>query len=166
MDLSYKNMATNPLRKASLQLRSDEQKRQMELQVARMRGALPDWSEERFILIALHTGKRCILWDDEGAGFCLWLRWDWASNTPAKPEAGRDTSNETGWYQDLKSFFKAPLLDPSVEDGQLADWIDSNTMRCHKNLLPLLAKVKRNNTVQATDSPDSDAPEWVLDDGK
>jgi hypothetical protein len=61
-------------------------------------------------------------------------------------------------------------------------------MRCHKNLLPLLAKarpeshpicqtrwaeahcafgqVKRNNTVQATDSPDSDAPEWVLDDGK
>ena len=42
----------------------------------------------------------------------------------------------------MKSFFKAPLLDPSVEDGQLAAWIDSNTMQCHKNLLPLLAKAR------------------------
>ena len=76
--------ATNPLRKASLQLRSDEQKRQarsggcrrvprarlgssltalasgvsrqMELQVARMRGALPDWPEERFILVRTQCG--------------------------------------------------------------------------------------------------------------
>jgi hypothetical protein len=34
--------------------------------------------------LALHHGKRCILWDDEGSGFCLWLNWDWAANRPAK----------------------------------------------------------------------------------
>ena len=103
------------------------------------------------------------------------------------PDARVARSNEAGWYQNLKSFFKAPLLDPSVEDDQLAEWIDSNTMRCHKNLLPLLAKarpgcqhlcqaqwadaycaggqVKRNDTVQVTGSTDGDTPEWVLDDG-
>jgi len=33
--------------------------------------------------LALHHGKRCILWDDDGSGFCLWLHWDWAANRPA-----------------------------------------------------------------------------------
>ena len=34
--------------------------------------------------LALHLGKRCVLWDDDGAGFTLWLRWDWARNQPAR----------------------------------------------------------------------------------
>ena len=33
--------------------------------------------------IALYNGKRCILWDDDAAGFCLWMHWDWAANRPA-----------------------------------------------------------------------------------
>ena len=33
--------------------------------------------------IALHHGKRCVLWDDDAAGFCLWMHWDWAANRPA-----------------------------------------------------------------------------------
>ncbi len=33
--------------------------------------------------LALLHGKRCILWDDECNGFCLWLNWDWAANRPA-----------------------------------------------------------------------------------
>jgi hypothetical protein len=34
--------------------------------------------------MALHHGKRCILWDDDASGFYLWMHWDWAANRPAK----------------------------------------------------------------------------------
>ncbi len=37
-------------------------------------GRKPDWDEERIMKMdraALELGKRCILWDDKGAGFFL-----------------------------------------------------------------------------------------------
>jgi hypothetical protein len=55
--------------------------------VARTRAAGGPCSNERPRVqcdkLALHHGKRCVLWDDEGSGFCLWINWDWASNSPA-----------------------------------------------------------------------------------
>ena len=144
--------------------------------------------------LALHHGKRCVLWDDDGGGFCLWLNWDWAANRPATvdpddkrrrvcsfrkraPHAPLWTAEELtrlasltavsfaslwrsfepGWYQNVKEMFQAPLLDASVGEERLGEWIDANTMRCHRNLLPLLAAARRG------DAPDGGAA-WTLDD--
>ena len=52
--------------------------------------------------------------------------------------------------------FQAPLLDVSVGEERLGEWIDANTMRCHAKLLPLLASARRGDA--------SGGPAWVLDD--
>ena len=65
-------------------------------------------------------------------------------------------SRGPGWYQNLKEVFQAPLLDVSVGEERLGEWLDANTMRCHANLLPLLQHVRRAE-------PGAGAV-WTLDD--
>ena len=55
----------------------------------------------------------------------------------------------------MKDVFQAPLLDVSVGEERLAAWIDANTMRCHRNLLPLLEHARRGEAA-------GDAA-WTLD---
>jgi hypothetical protein len=52
--------------------------------------------------------------------------------------------------------FTAPLLDVSVGEERLGEWIDANTMRCHANLLPRLQHLRR--------AEPGAAAAWTLDD--
>jgi hypothetical protein len=42
----------------------------------------------------------------------------------------------------IKQMLKLPLLDPSVPDDKLADWIESHTMAVHQ-FLGMLPKVRQ-----------------------
>ncbi|KAK9824355.1 hypothetical protein WJX72_009649 [[Myrmecia] bisecta] len=103
------------------------------------------WDEHRIQELdkfALQHGKRCIMWDDEGAGFYMMLNWDWESNKPAKLVPER--SSEPGWYANAMQLLKLPLLDVSVTEDRLAAWIDANTMQVHQ-FLGLLGKLRRDD---------------------
>ena len=56
----------------------------------------------------------------------------------------------------MKDMFQAPLLDASVGEAGLGEWLDANTMRCHAKLLSLLPHARRGET--------EGGPAWVLDD--
>lgn len=68
----------------------------------------------------------------------------------------RARSNQPGWYQNVKEMFQAPLLDVSVGEERLAEWVDANTMACHRNLTPLLQHAVRR--------PDDGGAAWALQD--
>ncbi|BDA40553.1 hypothetical protein COCOBI_01-2060 [Coccomyxa sp. Obi] len=108
-------------------------------------GRKPRWSDERLRQmdrIALEQRKRCIMWDDEGAGFYLMMNWDWLRNCPAKMP--KDKSSEPGWYEVAKTMLRPPLLDPSIPEDKLADWVDSHTMMVHQ-FLHRLQEVKEDS---------------------
>jgi len=76
---------------------------------------------------------------------------------------------ELGWYAHLKKFLNAPLLDTTVDDDQLSQWIDEHTMTVHR-FLPLLHRVRRTGAPRECpadgDGDDDDiaapAPMWEL----
>ncbi|KAL6776784.1 hypothetical protein ACKKBF_B30895 [Auxenochlorella protothecoides x Auxenochlorella symbiontica] len=93
----------------------------------------PSWPEEKIRQMDQHcrlNGLRCIMWDDEAAGFYLLLKWDWVCNRPAQPTEGSD-ANGPGWWCNVKHIVGLPLLDPSLPDEGVAAWIDEHTMAIH-----------------------------------
>eukprot|EP00887_Chlorella_sp_A99_P003588 scaffold7.g3588.t1 len=137
---------------------------ELEAQVARMLqrapGRVPDWDDARIAqargrsqsglaILApfvdkycLEQGKRCVMWDDEGtAGFFLMLNWDWLANRPAYPHSP-EAAVQPGWWQTVRRMLRPPLMDPSVPDGELAAWIDANTMAVHAHLLANLGSLR------------------------
>ncbi|RMZ53439.1 hypothetical protein APUTEX25_004927 [Auxenochlorella protothecoides] len=71
----------------------------------------PSWPEEKIRQMDQHcrlNGLRCVMWDDEAAGFYLLLKWC-----------------------NVKRIVGLPLLDPSLPDEGLAAWIDEHTMAIH-----------------------------------
>jgi hypothetical protein len=61
--------------------------------------------------------------------------------------AMRGASHEPGWYQNVATMLTAPLLDTTVNEHDLASWIDANTLRCHKLLLERLHTVRRTRAL-------------------
>lgn len=78
-------------------------------------------------------------------------------------------SVELGWYATLKQFLHAPLLDTTVDDHQLAQWIDEHTMTVHR-FLPQLHRVRRTGAPRQCpadgDGTATPAPMWELVEDK
>jgi hypothetical protein len=92
--------------------------------------------------LCLKSGKRCVMWSDEGAGWYVLINWVWEDNRPLMKAEGRgdgqDKDNNSyipGYYEDLREILKPPLLDGSVPPERLAAWIDANTISVHHNLM-------------------------------
>lgn len=108
-------------------------------------GRPPSWDEERLLRLdraALKLGKRCVMWDDSGGGFYLMLNWDWEKNLPAHPSPEEDPF-APGWIHHAREILRPPLLDPSVPDERLSDWLDAHTMRVHAELHQRRGKIRR-----------------------
>ncbi|KAL4423816.1 hypothetical protein ABPG75_001117 [Micractinium tetrahymenae] len=129
--------------------RREERKKALDAAVedmlARAPGRVPGWDLERRMYMdrfCLEHGKRCIMWDDEGAGFYLMMHWDWLANRPAElpsPEAAA----YPGWWHNIKEMMRPPLLEVALPEGELAAWIDAHTMRVHDGFIEKLHKLRR-----------------------
>lgn len=105
---------------------------------------IPDWDVQRIEALdamALAHGKRCIMWDDQGAGFYLLINWDWLQNKPAVASTS-DTLTGPGWWENVRRLLQPPLIDPDIPQDALAAWIDNNTMRVHARLLDNIDKIR------------------------
>ena len=153
---------------------------QLDAEVARMTstnsGRVPAWDTERVMRMdqaALALGKRCIMWDDAGAGFFLvrsvvfpgLRKIQETSNLRNSPflslftapqmlnwdwVANRPAAPATtaealspGWWVNAKELLRPPLLDPTTPEDKLAAWIDKHTMRVHARLLERQGSVRR-----------------------
>jgi hypothetical protein len=111
---------------------------------ARRPGRVPDWPPERLARLdrlALEAGKRCVMWDDAGAGFYLMLNWDWLRNRPAEAATPAE-AHGPGWWAAARELLRPPLLDPAVPAAELAAWLDEHTMRPHAVLEKRLATAR------------------------
>ena len=70
------------------------------------------------------------------------MNWDWIRNKP-REEKGDENLWEPGWYSNLSTILRPPLLG-AVPPDQLAQWIDQNTVQIHHKLLPYLQDIYRN----------------------
>jgi hypothetical protein len=77
---------------------------------------------------------------------------------------------QSGWYASQKPLLTAPLLDTTVADGQLAQWVDAHTMAVHR-FLPSLHLLRRTGAPRElprdSDSDDANSgggaqPMWRL----
>eukprot|EP00242_Pyramimonas_sp_CCMP2087_P010479 CAMPEP_0198217816 /NCGR_PEP_ID=MMETSP1445-20131203/65970_1 /TAXON_ID=36898 /ORGANISM="Pyramimonas sp., Strain CCMP2087" /LENGTH=132 /DNA_ID=CAMNT_0043894633 /DNA_START=151 /DNA_END=546 /DNA_ORIENTATION=- len=122
--LAYSALVNDPKRNEVHEKRNAEVAHEIERIRATMPRRDPKWTEERRLSIdklALHHGKRMVLWDDAGMGFYLWINWDWSANCPAQ-QPTNGSNDEAGWYSNYKQMLKAPLLDTTLADEQLAEW--------------------------------------------
>lgn len=126
----------------------EENRKRVDAVVHRMtttnKGRVPDWDKTRlmqFDRMALEKGKRCIMWDDQKHGFFLLLNWDWIKNEPVQIKKGQNLL-EPGWYSNAAAMLRPPLLDPELPLNQVAEWVDTNTMKIHHHLLPHIQDIR------------------------
>lgn len=115
-----------------------------------MPGRVPNWHPNRLMQLdrfCLEAGKRCIMWDDEGAGFYLMMNWDWLRNQPSEPASFEERWKSQGWWLNVKEMMRPPLMDNTCPADKLAEWIDKHTMRVH-GFLDKLGKLRRDPETQ------------------
>eukprot|EP00240_Pyramimonas_obovata_P008625 CAMPEP_0118923726 /NCGR_PEP_ID=MMETSP1169-20130426/2146_1 /TAXON_ID=36882 /ORGANISM="Pyramimonas obovata, Strain CCMP722" /LENGTH=89 /DNA_ID=CAMNT_0006864755 /DNA_START=108 /DNA_END=374 /DNA_ORIENTATION=+ len=77
---TYSAWVNDPTRKGANDKKNAELAQEIERITQKMPCREPRWTEERRLQIdslALHHGKRMILWDDAETGFFIWMNWDW-----------------------------------------------------------------------------------------
>lgn len=126
-------------------------------------GRPPSWDDKRLMQLdraALEFGKRCIMWDDSGAGFYYMMNWDWERNCPAHPASTKESAAEPGWIIHARAILRPPLFDPSVSDDKIASWLDMHTMRVHDELFQRLEKIHRVNENERRYQMDENDEYW------